>query len=96
MGLAVWKFPIPFGIGVEPWVTMPKGSRPLHVDVQNGVPCVWALVNPDLMSERLRQTKVKVYATGQEVDPGDTYLGTYKIDWTVWHVFVGSVERPAP
>jgi hypothetical protein len=85
----VWKFQLPMP-DQEPWIEMPKGARLLHVAAQHGVPCVWALVQPQ--ADRVRR-HVVIYATGQSIDGSPTYLGTFHIEWTVWHVFFTNTEH---
>lgn len=41
----IWKYPLE--VKDELTVRMPRGARPLCVQVQNGVPCLWALVDSD-------------------------------------------------
>jgi hypothetical protein len=85
----VWKFKVPLP-GEDPWVEMPKGSRLLHVAVQEGTPYLWALVWPQ---QPIRRRNIAVYATGQEIDGWPDYLGTFHIGWTVWHVFYGGESQ---
>ncbi len=43
--ITVWKYQLP--ILDEFTLMMPRGAAPLHVDVQGGVPCLWALVDTE-------------------------------------------------
>lgn len=81
----VWKFRIPFP-GTEPWVLMPAHAKLLHVAVQDGAPYIWALVSPN---NKVVRRHIVTYATGQPIDGSPDYLGTFHLDWTVWHVFCG-------
>lgn len=43
--LAIYKYPMPVPSDLDV-LDMPAGARVLSVAVQDGVPCVWALVDP--------------------------------------------------
>lgn len=90
--LAVWKFAVP-GPNSEPFVTMPKGAKMLHVAVQDGVPYLWALVLP---ANPLCRRRVATYPTGAAVHGWPTYLGTFHIERTDWHVFYTMGDLPLP
>jgi hypothetical protein len=80
--LSVFKFPV----GVGDSVLMPVGAKILSVQVQRGVPCLWALCDPEA---RLVRRSLKVYGTGHPVpdNPG-TFVGTFQLDdRLVFHVF---------
>jgi hypothetical protein len=81
---AVWKFPLALN-PVAQLVSMPIGSRVIHVHEQNGRPALWAEVHPDQPSD---SRLFRVFATGERIDdPAYCYVGTVHIDWTVWHVY---------
>ena len=42
--IVVWKFELDFGTNS---IYMPAGAKVLHANEQNGVPHIWALVDPD-------------------------------------------------
>lgn len=68
-------------------LSMPLGAKPLCVQVQNGIPCMWALVDEE---NALVDKKFRIYGTGHPVDPEYTdYIGTFQIDdgRLVFHVF---------
>lgn len=65
-------------------ITMPQGSRPLHVALQNGIPHLWVLVNPENPPEAMT---ICVHGTGHAVRPQSEYVGTYEIGPLVFHVF---------
>ena len=85
----IWKF----GLEVtgRQSVTMPADAEILSVQVQAGVPCLWALVSPD--APGVPRT-VDTYGTGHPVDgnPG-RYIGTYQLSngGLVFHVFTPEV-----
>jgi hypothetical protein len=70
-------------------ISMPKYSTVLSLQVQNGVPCIWALVNPT--SEKTDRI-FKIYPTGIEFNNIDNlaFIGTFQIEGNlVFHVFEG-------
>lgn len=78
----VHKYPL-IRLGANP-VHMPKGAKLLHVHDQDGVPHVWALVDPDA-AQCVRT--IVVLGTGQLYTvPGD-YIGTAHCGGYVWHAF---------
>ena len=82
----IWKFPLP---AVSPVViAMPKGAEVLTVQTQDGMPHVWAFVDPDAERE---DRYFDIYGTGQFIHPGvdtkRTYIGTYQEPPFVWHLF---------
>ena len=83
--MKIWKYEIPAsGAGI---LEIPEGAKLLDVQVQGGVPCVWALVNPAAPAVG---REFSTYETGQLLpdDTGD-YLATYQIpeEDLVFHVF---------
>ena len=66
---------------------MPEGAQLLTVQVQNGEPQLWALV--DRYANTVTR-RIVIYGTGHEVhpDPG-TYVATFQQAGgaLVWHVF---------
>ena len=70
-------------------VSMPINAEILTVQIQNGVPCIWALVDT---SSPLSDVSVRVYPTGGEVDtsPNLKNCGTFQMigGGLVFHVFV--------
>lgn len=80
-----------FKYTIEPdaYIEMPNGARILSVQVQNGVPVLWALVDPDAP---LKRRDIRVYGTGHsirlEVEDLE-YLGTFQMHdgALVFHAF---------
>jgi hypothetical protein len=84
---AVWKYPLT--VRDEQFIEMPQSSRVLHIDTQNGVPCLWALV--DDQRPKLRR-RVLMYGTGHPITgPVADHLGSFLLDSgaLVFHVFDG-------
>lgn len=86
MARTVWKFPLKFqDVSL---VMMPRGATVLHVDVQDGVPCLRALVDPGQPGEA---RPFAICGTGHPA-PDETegsHVGTFLIDGGafVFHVF---------
>jgi hypothetical protein len=69
---AVWKFEIPIQDRFE--LQMPAGAEIVHVEVQAGNACLWALVEPE------RGAELRVFylrGTGRRVEPGLRHLGSF-------------------
>ena len=82
MSRQIWKFPIG---STEPMVSMPRGAEILTVQVQNGVPTIWALVDTDApKAKRL----IHIFGTGWDIPKKiHRYIGTWQHDALVWHLF---------
>ena len=80
----VWKYDIPFD--AEFGLRMPKGARPLHVDLQGQLPRLWALI-PDTEAE----TEIRLFihaGTGHKLPNYRLhFIGTYFTGGLVFHVF---------
>lgn len=85
MKKSVWKFPL----NIEDAVTirMPKCSMVLDVQLQNGIPCLWALCATD---SPLEDRTFFLYGTGHPIEEEDiSYVGTFQIHdgALVFHLF---------
>ena len=79
----IWKFPVPFSGGN---IIMPKGAKVLTLQMQYGVPTLWAEVDPDATIDEIHH--LVVYGTGHLIDPGaGNYLGTFQEPPFVWHAY---------
>lgn len=67
---------------------MPRGAKALTVQVQNGAPRLWALVDPEQPEER---RVFEVYGTGHKIPDihSVVYVGTFQVDdgAFVFHLF---------
>lgn len=68
---------------------VPTDFKPLNVQIQNGFPVLWALVDPD--SEK-RDLKIRTIGTGHDIPYYDSlgeYVGTYQLHGggLIFHVF---------
>ena len=61
-------------------IEMPQGAKILCIQVQNGVPCIWALVDTGSF---LTKRTFEIFGTGQAI-PDDVikrnYIGTFQLD----------------
>ncbi len=69
-------------------VYMPKGAKLLSVQIQNGVPCLWALVDP---TEEQERRTIHMRGTGHNATlvKGLDYVSTFQMrdGALVFHVF---------
>lgn len=87
----VWKYQLE----LNHWQTIdiPRDAKILSVHMQEGTPCIWALVNPD--NEKVK-TEIHMLGTGLPITENidkTTFLGTvltYDHKF-VWHFFVGQM-----
>lgn len=86
MRITIYKYPLPINDRVT--IPMPQHAQVLSVHVQNEVPCIWTLVNPQLPIE---QREFRIYGTGHAVEDSDLgkFVGTFLIRGgsLVFHVF---------
>lgn len=79
----MWKFPLQLVDGRQP-TEMPVGAIALHVAMQDGMPCVWAWVDP----EKSREYRgFAVIGTGNKIPDGAVYVGSCMDRCFVWHIF---------
>ena len=84
----VWKFLLDLKDYANPRfeLTMPRDARILTVQMQAGIPCLWAEVYPDNPVEVRR---FAIVSTGCPVPPGVSYIGTWQDGPFVWHLYEG-------
>jgi hypothetical protein len=64
---------------------MPEGAEPLTIETQNGVHCIWALVDP---RAKKIERQFQIVGTGhEEVTDYHHYIGTVHEGKFVWHLF---------
>lgn len=82
----IWKTVL--NVEEEQAVFLPKGSKILSVQVQQGVPCMWFQCEPGSMQER---RTIRMIGTGLSCSIPDTdvFLGTVQLEngYLVLHVF---------
>ena len=69
MEKTIWKYEL--GFLDKQTILMPKGAELLSVQAQNGVPCLWALVDPIKYKE---ERTFELFGTGQQI----VYSGNYR------------------
>ena len=67
-------------------ITMPLGYQLLNIEVQNGIPRIWAKVDTDQPDT---EVELATYGTGEKIEESDNlrYIGTFQINGLVAHVF---------
>lgn len=83
----VWKYPLE--VNDSQIVAMPANAHILTIQLQMGVPCLWALVNPEMP---LEQRTILIAGTGHERDDLDglvNFIGTFQMSggMLIFHVF---------
>jgi hypothetical protein len=85
--LTVYKYPI---AGADEFtLSLPVGAQLLSVQMQNGQPCLWALVDPDT---RPVNRKFRLAGTGHPIEQSNVelkYVSTFQANGgaLVFHVF---------
>ena len=87
--LTVWKYPVPVEDEFE--LAIPVPARPLTVQIQDGMPYLWALVDPD-PNRLLARRRFRLAGTGHPIEEQNDelqYIGTFQMhgDALVFHVF---------
>lgn len=84
MTTRIFKYPLE-ATDVQ-YLELPARAQFLTVQVQNGIPCLWALVDPTQKKELRR---IRTIGTGHPIenDFDSTYLATYQLPGLVFHVF---------
>lgn len=81
----IWKSPLE--ITDRQTIQMQPDAEILTVQVQNGVPCIWAHVDPE---QPMAVREILTVGTGHPApDEIEGYIGTYQTygGQFVWHVF---------
>lgn len=82
MNNRIWKFELGFTDFQQIW--MPSGAKILTVQIQNGIPCLWAMV--DSIAE-YEWRNIGIVGTGNPINFKGEYIDTIQLDGFVWHVF---------
>lgn len=85
--MRVYKYPIE--VTDYQSVTLPQNAEILTVQVQNGQPCIWALVNPE---NETVERNLRIVGTGHPIDDEARkliYIGSFQMygGRLVFHVF---------
>lgn len=83
----IFKYPI--GITDKQNLLIPGGAKILTVQVQNGAPFIWAMVDPEAPTEEIA---IRVHGTGHPICDSSNleYIGTFQSMYgvnLVFHVF---------
>lgn len=81
-------FKYPLQVTDQQTIKMPYGAKVLCVQVQDGTPCLWALVDPTVESV---DHFVNTVGTGHPTNQvAENYVGTYQLQGgaLVFHVFI--------
>lgn len=80
----VYKYP--FYLSSTFQLSMPAGAEILMVEDQDGVPCIWALVDPGSSFET---RTFRLYGTGHPIENPDPlkHRGSFQQGRLVWHLF---------
>ncbi len=86
----IYKYPIPIESAFE--IELPTSAMILSFQSQNGVPCIWAMVETGFVEE---ERSFRLFGTGHPIEriPKDRslhYIGTAQqsqIPPLVWHLF---------
>mgnify|MGYP006921365538 CR=1 FL=1 len=76
-----------FKYEVQRKIEMPKGSEILCMQMQRGIPCIWAMVH---QTKEMEIREFDIIGTGQAIigDLIHKYIGTYQpTEFLVYHVF---------
>lgn len=88
--MKIYKYP--FAVNDTAAIAMPLGACILSLQVQHGVPCLWALVDPE---QPVETRSFRIFGTGEEIDidipvvTRSRYIGTFQLlggDF-IWHMF---------
>lgn len=91
MNKTIWKYQFPIDDHIT--ILMPHGAKVLAVQVQDRVPCIWALV--DTRETKCVPYKFRLYGTGHPCESDlSNYIGTFQMAGgkLVFHLF----EEPRP
>jgi hypothetical protein len=82
----IWKFPLQVTDSQD--INVPIGAKILSLQMQAGVPCIWALVDPKAGTYPMT---IVMYGTGHEIHDMNSlhYLGSFQLyaGALVFHAF---------
>ncbi len=75
--ISIFKYP--FEVQDDFIIAMPPTAQILTVQIQNGIPCIWAMVDTDMLVE---ERKFTIKGTGHSVSLEEQlklkYIGTFQ------------------
>lgn len=81
MRIVIHKYELHAG---ETVLQLPEAADPVHLAIQHGKLCLWAMLDP--LATRVSR-RFLVCATGEAIPSSTSYLGTVLESVYVWHVF---------
>ena len=90
----IFKYPLTLTAHPQRFPIGRKRVKPLTVQLQNGVPTLWVMLEPHGFTEE-ETLVVQIFPTGSDFDNRgcDTYVGTWQYqNGTAWHVFAWGEE----
>ncbi len=87
--MIIYKYELRLGLTI---ITVPRHCKFLDTQIQNGVLCMWALVDPNVETTNIN---VHVVGTGHPLAErffDMKYNGTVQDGKFVWHVFLEGVK----
>ena len=81
--MQVWKFPLRPGTGSQQ-VRIPRGAQLLSIQLQDGMPTLWALCDEDAP---LVERQLWAYGTGDAMVKAWPFVATLQIGTAVLHYF---------
>lgn len=82
---SIWKFQLPVTDDIQ--LELPKDAQILSVQVQNEIPCIWALVDVNAEKET---RNFKIFGTGHKVCSENlVFIGTFQMlgGGLIFHLF---------
>ncbi len=82
--LTIWKFPLEIH-GLQD-INMPLGAKLLHVETQDNVPTLWAMVDP---TQAKASRRIEIRGTGAPFyEANRIYISTYQNkEGCIYHAF---------
>lgn len=67
-------------------IEIPKSAEMLCVQMQRGNPCLWVLVDPEYIKEKVN---IRIFGTGNPIHESNSleYIDTFQEGALVFHVF---------
>ncbi len=83
MTQSVFKYPFQIENSFD--LKLPKGAKILSAQIQDHVPCLWALVN---IAGPREVRKFRLYGTGHPISENNLeHVATFQMPPFVWHLF---------
>lgn len=71
-------------------ITLPLGAEILSAQAQDGIVCIWVLVDPNAAPQ---PQDIFIFGTGHDIAPQQLarmkFVGTVQTPPLVWHIFAG-------